>query len=299
MKHTKKCLINLVLALIILTPRFVHAQDNIINKIKVDDNTERNQRVVELLKPEKNAKDTPEPKTTPEKVTSKKAPTKKVTTQTPTVKKETVTEPSQPISEAQSPITLPTTPSPNESSNIAKEEKQYITFTANNGRLYYLVINRSANGETTTNLYSEMSDERIQSLSKDNTDAEKEKASLEAQKKQLDAQKKQLEALKNKDLQDKKGSSNIGTYIFIFIVVAGVIGFKKFKDQKQNQEAYEEDDDGYDEADDIEDGDDEIIEDEENHEVYDDFDDTEIDLTRLEADSEFLMDSDEEGNDYE
>lgn len=132
--------------------------------------------------------------------------------------------------------------------NIEKEENkkdnnQYITFKADNGRLYYVINTTDKDGNKISKLYTEMSDEKLQALSegKSKKEIEREKE-LDRQREELQKEKEELEKLKNSQKEPKKKKSNLGFYILLAFILAGVLTFKKMKDKEmKNSENFNDD----------------------------------------------------------
>lgn len=299
MKFKKKIIFSILILLsILVVPTIAETNQGIASKLKADINPDRNKRIIEQLKPSDDNRNRNiseklkvEPEIEKEKVEKEvrqKSLPKKTANQKPIqVQKEEVANTNTITDKEIQRETAIAKEDHNQEKKVAKQEEQYLTFEADNGRKYYVLVTRAENGEITTNMYSELSDERLQELSGENVKNAKQQKELDAKQKELEEKQKELNSLKNKEEPKKK--SNLGTYILIIIVIGGVIGFKKFNDNKQEIEEFDEDDS----LDEINDEDEDI-----EYSEYD-FEDTEFldddfDLENYQEEIEESEDNDDE-----
>lgn len=127
------------------------------------------------------------------------------------------------------------------------EDKQFISFKSENGRLYYLVKTKDKDGNVSTDLYSEMNDDKLQSLSsgKSQDEINREKK-LKAEQEALEKEKAELEILKNQKPEPTKKKSNSGLIFMVIVAIGAVVSFKRFKENKvDNSDDYIDDDYAY------------------------------------------------------
>ncbi len=236
MAKIKKRIAFILTMLLLLSPQLILAVEvEIVEKIKPPDY--KDERIIELIKhiTEESTKpdDKEEVNVTPEKQ-KKKPISYPVNTSKPKV-----IDPEEPISvEIKEPEKLD-----NKEIIESQENKQFITFKADNGRLYYLVKSTDKDGVEKTELYSEMSDDKLQALSTGKSQAEINRENkLKAEQEELEKQKAKLEALKNiKDESPEKDGNQAWMFLLIIITLI-ILAIKKLKNiQFDNLNEFEED----------------------------------------------------------